>query len=657
MIPMRTGAALALVLAGCLHPAVQECSVGGETWVCPADQACAQAPTYCAPPDEVGACQAKVEDDACSSPLVAEGICVAGVCKACSNDLAACRYVGWNPMAITTTSDITAVAFTQFGEAYAGTATGELFHYLTSQWTTASFGIADVSKVVSLQQANDRIYALVSVNGAANQKVAVLESGTWSVVPDLTANNLYVAMWIAPNGEVFLVGAIAAVAHFNGTTWTETSATTTAPIPTLKAVWGTSPGDVYAVGLKHAIFHYDGNAWLAIASPGIATDTYSAIWGAGGEVFIAGAMPGSGMSGETGVVHSTGGGAFTALPTPTLSMTADSMWGASSTDVWIVGDLGGSSGTGVVIHWDGVSWTQIQAPTQSPLHAVAGSRADEIFAVGTQGTVLRYTGAAWAVLDSPAAPALADLWAAAPNNVFAVGNGAYHLAETRTWTASPGMYSAVTGQSATDVVAVGVNRWSVWDGTAFPTATPGLLGTATDVASATGSYVAVSDAIYTSPTGTSWMPHASAGLTGARGLWVAPTGTIWLATTNGVARVDPSTFTLTIDASGFFDSIWGFGDDDLYAVGTNDVRHYDGTTWKSLPVPTQVKLNGVWGRTTDDVFAVGVNQTVLHYHGGLWKQLATPFTTGDLGAVTGAGSSVFMTSLDGKVYQLVETVP
>ena len=77
MIAMRSSATLALLLSGCLHPTVQECSGGGQAWVCPSAQACAQPPTYCATPNEVGACQGRLDNDACSSSLVADGICEA----------------------------------------------------------------------------------------------------------------------------------------------------------------------------------------------------------------------------------------------------------------------------------------------------------------------------------------------------------------------------------------------------------------------------------------------------------------------------------------------------------------------------------------------------------------------------------------------------
>lgn len=655
MIPMRSSVVLALVLAGCLHPAVQECDGGGETWVCPAAQACAQPPTYCATPNEVGACQDKVDNDACSSALVADGICAAGVCTTCGFDVAACRYVGWNPMTSGTTSDLTSIAFTKFGEAYVGTKAGELRHYLTSGWTAVNLGMTDVTSVVAIQASDSRVYALLTDTAAINQRVAYLEGGTWTVLPALGGASDYAAMWVSPTRDVFLAGNLAAVAHFNGTGWTESTVVTTPATQRLNAVWGTSTSDVYAVGNKHNILHFNGTTWSAVASPGGAFDSYGAVSGANGTVFVAGTIPGT-MTG-TGLVQAVGGGAFAAMPAPAITMAARAIWAATASDVWIAGDSNATS-LGAIAHWDGVSWTQIQAPTQSPLRAIAASEADEIFAVGTNGTVLRYTGAAWAVNPPPPASALGDLWAAAPNEVFAVGStGAFHLQADRTWSSSPGIYQAVTGRSATDVVAVGTGVTSVWNGSAFPGATASPIGASNDIAASATAYYTISDQLFSSPNGSTWTHQAVTPdtLNGVHGMWLAPSGVLWFAAGSGVYRVDTS-LASTTSTTGTFNSIWGGADDDIYVVG-NEVRHFDGTRWSAMTVPTPAKLNGVWGRTTDDVFAVGVNQTLLHYHRGLWKQLSTPFTAGDLGAISGAGDSVFVTSLDGKVYQLVETVP
>jgi hypothetical protein len=109
-------------------------------------------------------------------------------------------------------------------------------------------------------------------------------------------------------------------------------------------------------------------------------------------------------------------------------------------------------------------------------------------------------------------------------------------------------------------------------------------------------------------------------------------------------------------AAGTYNSIWGAGEADVFAAGVGTIQHYDGTAWAAMTVPTTNSLAGIWGRAGDDVFAVGSSNTVLHYHAGLWQQFTTPFS-GDLTSVSGAGSSIYMTAKDGKVYRLIDTAP
>ena len=51
--------------------------------------------------------------------------------------------------------------------------------------------------------------------------------------------------------------------------------------------------------------------------------------------------------------------------------------------------------------------------------------------------------------------------------------------------------------------------------------------------------------------------------------------------------------TLTTDiATGTFNGIWGAGESDVFAVGLGDIRHYDGSAWTAMTVPTTNPLTG-----------------------------------------------------------------
>lgn len=77
--------------------------------------------------------------------------------------------------------------------------------------------------------------------------------------------------------------------------------------------------------------------------------------------------------------------------------------------------------------------------------------------------------------------------------------------------------------------------------------------------------------------------------------------------------------------------IYGFGHDDLTAVGDHGtVRHWDGHTWTSQPVPTDAPLWGVWGAAPNDLWSVGgtgggdASPVLLHYDGAVWTAVPVP---------------------------------
>lgn len=249
---------------------------------------------------------------------------------------------------------------------------------------------------------------------------------------------------------------------------------------------------------------------------------------------------------------------------------------------------------------------------------------------------------------------LLDVAALGPDEVVAVGgDGVFHL-RTTAWTRELTQpYSAVAARGASDAMVVGTNKGEAWNGTAWASAGGGGFGAAADVWPSTTTYAMVSDDVWTY-TGSAWDQVTTSSVPSTRGLWVAPSGRFWLAGP-GVLHVDGTTPTTDIP-TGTYSGIWGAAEDDVFAAGVGTIQHYDGSAWTAMTVPTTNALAGIWGRAGDDVFAVGSSNTVLHYHAGLWLQFPAPFS-GDLTSVSGAGSSIYMTSRDGNVYRLIDTAP
>ncbi|AKU99667.1 hypothetical protein AKJ09_06331 [Labilithrix luteola] len=98
-------------------------------------------------------------------------------------------------------------------------------------------------------------------------------------------------VWVAPNGEVWAVGAQGTIRHHHGDSrvWD-----VVADVPTsvdLNAVWGTSTSDIWAVGSKGVVLHYDGAGWsrVAVAGLGQRRPNLTSVWTASpGRVWVAG---------------------------------------------------------------------------------------------------------------------------------------------------------------------------------------------------------------------------------------------------------------------------------------------------------------------------------------------------------------------------------
>ncbi len=65
------------------------------------------------------------------------------------------------------------------------------------------------------------------------------------------------------------------------------------------------------------------------------------------------------------------------------------IWGSSSTDIFAVGD------NATILHYDGKSWTPMDARTEKYLTKVRGLSSDCVYAVGDDGLVIRYDGEQW----------------------------------------------------------------------------------------------------------------------------------------------------------------------------------------------------------------------------------------------------------------------
>lgn len=212
-----------------------------------------------------------------------------------------------------------------------------------------------------------------------------------------------------------------------------------APGELAQRVWGTGPDDVWlsaytrgADGSTGSIHHASHDTWTLKASG--AFGMLDGIWGtSASDVFLAG-NDGSGFAG--GYIAHFANGQFEHHEYQ--EQWIGGIWGTAASDVWAVG--------GGLLHFDGKSFSETRSPTAVPmLHGVWGSAADDYWAVGQQGTtatgvsgvILHWDGASWT--ESPTKPLveLRSVWGTARDDVWAVGTRSLYHFDGSAWQLTP----------------------------------------------------------------------------------------------------------------------------------------------------------------------------------------------------------------------------
>lgn len=279
---------------------------------------------------------------------------------------------------------------------------------------------------------------------------------------------------------------------------------------------------------------------------------------------------------------------------------ANAVWGTSPTDVWAVGgDTASGNFDGLILHWDGSSWTQVPAAGAPLLWAVWGSGPNDVWAVGMGGTILHFDGTAWTKKASGTTRGLNDVWGTGPNNVFAVGGGAaqppdgsmmLHWNGTAWSPVVLPLSQPDTGRSLEGIHGTGPNDlWSVgrrgtvfhFDGAGWSVKNPGV-------------------------------PPRE-----LLGVWALSPTDVWASADYGtLLHWDGTTWTPgPFQTSGVMFSVWGQQSNDVWSSdGTNCMR-WDGTSWKrstwGLGGPMEAEIRTVWGTGPNDLWAVG--SQILHY--------------------------------------------
>jgi hypothetical protein len=189
-------------------------------------------------------------------------------------------------------------------------------------------------------------------------------------------------------------------------------------------MWGLSSTVVYGSG--SGVYAYDGVTW----SPDVIQGGLDGIWGSGpDDIFAVGSLGNFSVGytafiqrfdGEQWASETLGGGRL------------GGVWGAAADDVW-------AGGNGVLVHWDGDSWSYVGGPQgMGQVSAMWGAASDDIFAAGKSsglgGAITHYDGTDWTVMRVGDIPFILDVWGTSGEDVYAVTSGGLMHYDGLEWT-------------------------------------------------------------------------------------------------------------------------------------------------------------------------------------------------------------------------------
>jgi hypothetical protein len=236
----------------------------------------------------------------------------------------------------------------------------------------------------------------------------------WTEIAGGNSTWLY-DMWASSASNIFAVGennaSVGMILHYNGSSWTETTLGNI-----LYGIWGASATNVFAVGVGNYIYHYDGTGWTTMTTPVDNGYSYEKIWGSSGtDVFAVGFYYPTASDESYAILHYDG--STWSLMQAGSGGRLMNVWGSSASDVFAVGYPG-------ILHYNGSTWSVMKsyASMGAYVYSIWGSSSSDVFAGRIDGHVMHYNGTNWTDLEADNINALWNIWGLSGINVYATGN-------------------------------------------------------------------------------------------------------------------------------------------------------------------------------------------------------------------------------------------
>jgi hypothetical protein len=401
--------------------------------------------------------------------------------------------------------------------------------------------------------------------------------------------------------------------------------------------------------------HFDGASWESVSPPIL--EPWRSLWViAPGDAWI--------ISDGATVMHWNG---TSWIENTTAPAGAIEVWAAASDDVWVMADANNESS---VYRWNGSTWTEVAGLGISKPVAIHGSDANNVWALGGDGEVARWNGTLWlhGIID-PRSVAMHDIVVHSSDDVWV---GGYLNDDSETLIAHfTGVQWNVTtraGDGISQFQSAGPDSiWAIgkttlyFDGVSWldiGETAPCVLGFAAgaavqirdgDVTRLHGQFYATADPGRELPS-----------LESPWRMWSEATGELFVSLISAgfVAQYDGSHWTRVQASTGLVRAFWGFGANDVWAIGSSGKpAHWDGSDWQDSVVANTKLMFTMYASGPNDLWAGGADGTVLRYDGATWTASAIPSTVGDrIVQLSGTGpNDVWAFMFSNKVYRYTGT--
>jgi hypothetical protein len=245
------------------------------------------------------------------------------------------------------------------------------------------------------------------------------------------------------------------------------------------------------------------------------------------------------------------------------------LWGAAADDLWAVGES--------VSHWDGRRWSPVTLPgagDEQVWYAVHGCSARDVWIAGHDGQLVHFDGSAWTPVQSGTTRPLLAVWCRGPDDLWVAGDrGLLRHHDGQRWSAPrvPGRATLyrLFGRTADDAWAVGDSSTVLhFDGRRWTSRSGAVLSQQP-------------------------LPHAKDSILGTL-----------------IPRAVQQALT----------SVWAAAADDVWVSGYQGLFHWDGQRWSRVEVPTRRPLGSLFGFSARDVWAAGHGR-ILRFDGQAWRRV------------------------------------